>query len=126
MQDRTLEELLQVIDRVEEDKKRSVKSKHVNSVDRFISELNIRSGLDKIPTHIIFYHYRQKWYDNYKEKKVNKIVFFRAFNKKFVQSRTGKQRYYLLDSESFDLDRETILKAEHYDRKLASGKKEKR
>jgi hypothetical protein len=126
MEEKSLEELLQVIEQAEEKKERSVKNRHINSVDRFISDLGITSGLDKVPTHIIYYHYRRKWYDNNKDKKVTKIVFFRSFNKKFVQSRTGKQRYYLLNKEAFDLSREEVLKAEHFDRRLKSGKKEKK
>lgn len=124
--EKKLEDLLKLINETEEKQKRLVKSRDINSVDRFITDLQIKTGLVKIPTHVIFYHYRKKWYDKNKEKKVNKIVFFRTFNNQFRQSRTGKQRFYLLDPDSFDLDYETILKAENYDRSLKSGKKEKK
>ena len=74
-------------------------------------------GLERVPTYVIFYTYRVKWQGIYRSHKANKIVFFRAFNKHFSQVRTGKQRYYLLDGEAFDLTREGLLEAKHYDEK---------
>lgn len=126
MSEKSLSELLSIIEEAEVKKTKEVKSRDIGSVNRFISELNIKTGLDRIPTHVIFYHYKRKWSDPHKLKKVNKIVFFRSFNKLFTQTRTGKQRYYLLNSESFDLSRETLLEAEYFDQRLKSGKKEKK
>jgi hypothetical protein len=54
--------------------------------------------------------------------KVKKITFFRAFNKLFTQARTGKQRYYLLNGESFDLSREAVKRAEIYEQREKSRK----
>lgn len=120
MSDLTNEELLEFLKKAEEENKKGnikkVKSKDSSSVKRFIKDNNIETGLDKIPTYVIFYTYKRKWSDNiYKEKKVNKIVFFRAFNKLFTQIRTGKQRYYLLDKKSFDLTREGLLEAKYFE-----------
>lgn len=126
MSDLSLEDLLSIVNEAEVKQKREVKSRDLNSVDRFIKDLDIKTGLDKVPTYVIYYAYRQNWYDKFKDKKSNKIVFFRAFNKKFTQYRTNKQRYYLLDSSSFDTSREGIMKAENYNRRLSSAKKEKR
>lgn len=125
MSDLSLEKLLSIVNDVELKQKKEVKSKDLSSVCRFIKDLDIKTGLDRVPTHVIYYHYRQKWYDTFKDKKSNKIVFFRAFNKKFAQHRTNKQRYYLLDATSFDLSREELINAVNFDRKQASGKKEK-
>lgn len=126
MSDISLEKLLEAIDNAEEKQQRSVKNLHKTSVNRFISDLNIKTGLERIPTYVIFYAYKKNWIDPIKKKKVNKIVFFRAFNKLFTQLRTNKQRYYLLDPTSFNLTREGILEAEQYDRGLKSGKKTKK
>lgn len=117
MSDITSEELLSFLESVESDKKtKKVKPKDSSSVNRFIKDNNVETGLDKIPTYVIFYTYKKKWSDSiYKEKKVNKIVFFRAFNKLFTQIRTGKQRYYLLDKKSFDLTREGLLEAKYFE-----------
>lgn len=126
MSDLSLEDLLNIINEAEVKKQREVKNRDCNSVDRFINSLNIKVGLDKIPTHVIYYFYRRKWFDTNKDKKVNKIVFFRAFNKKFTQYRTNKQRYYLLNKDSFSLSKEDLIEADNFDRRQASGKKEKK
>lgn len=124
MSDKTLEELLSLVNEAEQKQERFVKNRDENSVNRFISDLNIKTGLERIPTFVIFYTYKKIWYNKVKDKKVNKIVFFRAFNKMFTQFRTNKQRYYLLDPSPFDLTREGILEAENFDKRLKSGKKE--
>lgn len=126
MSEPSLEELLSLVDEAETKQQRSVKNKDENSVNRFISDLNIKTGLERIPTFVIYYTYKKIWYNKMKDKKVNKIVFFRAFNKEFTQHRTNKQRYYLLDASSFDLTREGLLEAENFDKRLKSGKKEKK
>ena len=122
----SLEELLKLVDEAEQKQQRSVKNKDENSVNRFISDLEIKTGLERIPTFVIYYTYKKIWFNKVKDKKVNKIVFFRAFNKLFTQYRTNKQRYYLLDGDSFDLTREGLLEAENFDKRLNSGKKEKK
>jgi hypothetical protein len=121
----SLEELLSKIDEAEQKQQRSVKNVDENSVNRFISDLEIKTGLERIPTFVIYFAYKKIWFNKVKDKKVNKIVFFRAFNKLFTQFRSNKQRYYLLDPTPFDLSREGLLEAEHFDKRLKSGKKEK-
>jgi hypothetical protein len=123
LSDLSLEDLLSIVNEAELKKSREVKNKDLNSVDRFVNDLDIKTGLDKVPTHVIYYHYRRKWVDKNKDRKCNKIVFFRSFNKKFTQHRNNKQRYYLLNKDSFDLSREVLIEAENFDRKQASGKK---
>jgi hypothetical protein len=122
----SLDELLKLVDEAEQKQQRSVKNKDENSVNRFISDLEIKTGLERIPTFVIYYTYKKVWFNKVKDKKVNKIVFFRAFNKLFTQHRTNKQRYYLLDGDPFDLTREGLLEAENFDKRLKSGKKEKK
>lgn len=126
MSEISLDDLLKAIDNAEEKKEkqqRSVKLKDQSSIRRFISDLNIKTGLDKVPTHVIYYTYRQKWKDTCKAKKSTKIVFFRRFKELFTQMRSNSQRYYLLDATPFDMTREGLLEAEHYDKGLKSGKK---
>lgn len=114
---------LEVLEKDENTKK--VASTDILSVDRFISDKNIETGLTKIPNYLIYYNYRLCWTDSHKKKKVNKIVFFRTFNKKFTAYRTGKQRYYLLDKKSFDLSRESILKAKNFQERENEEKKKR-
>lgn len=89
--------------------------KHKSSVTRFIKQWGIKEGKDRVPTYVIFYTYRIKWQGDKRPNKVKRVPFFREFTKHFKQVRTGKQRYYLLDSSQFDLSREGKLEAEHYD-----------
>lgn len=132
MDSMTNQEILDFLEKVEKLEKkdipkvRSVKSKNLASVKRFVKDNDIETGLDKIPTYVVFYTYMKCWSDSiHKEKKVNKIVFFRAFNTMFTSTRTGKQRYYLLNKDSFDLSREGNLKAKQFEERY-NDKKEKR
>lgn len=78
-----------------------------SEVEEFIREFKIHSGIDRIPTHIIYYTYRERF-----NGEMSKIAFFRAFKKLgFIQKRTGKQRVYLLDESSFDMSREGLILA---------------
>ena len=105
-----------MLEQKEEEKSSSVPNSNNSSVDRFINEYNVEIGTDKIPNYLIFYTYRVLWDGQHKSNKVNKIVFFRAFNKKFTQVRTGKQRYYLLDANCFDMGRENVERAKLYEK----------
>lgn len=87
-------------------------------VDKFISDLKLQRGSDKIPTYVIFYHYRVKWDGINRSNKLNKIVFFRIFSKLFNPYRIGKQRYYLLDKSSFDISREGLQEAKYYEERF--------
>lgn len=117
MSDISLEELLKSLSEAEtkEDTKK-FQQKDLYHMDRFIEEYDIKVGTTKVPTYIIFHAYRLIWKGVQSiEKKANKIKFFRSFAKRFPSSRIGKQRYYLLNEEAFDLTREGDLKAKHYD-----------
>lgn len=119
MSDVSLEELLKLLEETEEVKEeKSVGlQKDVAHMDKFLNDMGIRSGLDRIPTYVIFYTYRTLWTNTglHTSDKASKVKFFKTFKKRFVQKRTGKQRVYLLNAEAFDLSREGKLKAKHYD-----------
>lgn len=104
-----IEELLDLLEESTKEKKVVTKE-----IDSFINQFNISEGSDKIPNYIIYYTYC-----NYVEKPYGKTHFFRLFNKHFKSYRTNKQRYYLLNKESFDYSHEGLLKAEkhNYDKK---------
>jgi hypothetical protein len=110
-------DLLEYLEKIEEDKQSS--SSPVTdsySLNKFITECNIEVGTDRIPNYLIYHKYRVLWEGQHRNNKANKIVFFRAFNKMFTQVRTGKQRYYLLNADSFDLRRENVERAKLYDK----------
>lgn len=131
-----VDELLKIIAEAEAKKEEVRPKKGQVQVDRFVNDFNIRHGLetDRVPTFVVYYTYRVKWKGEARSNKLNKITFFRLFNKMFEQVRTGKQRYYKLDRSSFDLSREGLLEAEHYEkryntetrRKISETKKQKR
>lgn len=68
-------------------------------LNRFIKEIQIFSGENRIPNGIIYYYYYNEWEPT--GKKLKKTHFFREFSKEFESMRTGKTRYYLLDCPVF-------------------------
>lgn len=114
------DELLKLLEQAEKDARKPYRKmgevKQQPSTRRFIKEFNLQSGLERVPNYVIFYTYKIRWKVG-QEKKTNKINFFRTFNNFFQQVRTGKQRYYLMDKAGFDLSREGLLEAKHYDEK---------
>lgn len=121
----SLKELLELLERSE--KKEGVKSPSTpksfaeRSVNDFIKHFNIRAGIDRIPSYIVFFFYRERA-PGAKNHKLKRITFFKEFGKLFPRTRVGKQRYYLLDKSSFDLTKETLAEASYY---KSDGRKKK-
>lgn len=88
--------------------------KHTNTL-RYIREFNFEAGTMKVPTYVIFWHYRIKWEGPDRHQKANKTVFFRTFNQNFPSYRNGKQRYYLLKEGVIEVTPEIIKEAKLYD-----------
>ena len=120
MSNSNLDELLKILEEAEKKQKASpiskFSSKNKPHVKRFIDDLQIQTGVERVSTLVIFHAYINKWDGITREKKLKKIEFFRQFKKYFTSIRTGKQRYYLLSPESFDLSREGLLEADHYNK----------
>ena len=113
-----LDELLKLLDEKLAEKESSLpQNKKIDSVRRFVEKKSIRKGLDKVPNYVIYFTYIKKYKATIGEEKWSKIHFFRVFNKYFEQTRVGKQRYYLLDSNSFDMSREGKIEAKDFDQK---------
>ncbi len=124
----SLEELLKSLEEAEEASKTPEKKifhRDVAHMDKFIEEVGLKTAPDRIPNYIVFYTYRILWEGVAHNKKVNKIKFFRALNKRFKSARDGRMRYYMLDATAFDMTREGKLKAKHYDEKYQKRIKEK-
>jgi len=119
MSDVSLEELLKSLEEAEETvEKAKPVHRDVAHMDRFLADQGIKVGLDRIPNYIVFYTYKQVWRGLFHQnQKATKIKFFRTLNKTFTRARDGRQRYYLLNAEAFDMTREGKLKAKHYDEK---------
>lgn len=109
MQDKELEELLNLLQEVEA----NVEVEESGcSFEKFIGVNGIRSGSERVPNYLIYYTYKHD--PNIKDH-YGKTHFFRLMSKRFESVRTGKQRCYLLDGSAFDLTRQGKLKAKHYD-----------
>ncbi len=113
MSDYTLEDLLKILEEGAPEKESPIPTSD-SKISSFINEYKITHGVDRIPTYMVYYTYKEIYGGE-----LSKVEFFRQFNKDFIQVRTGKQRSYLLDGESFDRSREGIIKAEFY----SKGKK---
>jgi len=106
--DLSLEELLQILEK-EPEKAPDLVSEDESQLESFYKQKKIRDGVDRIPTYMVYYLYRKVFGGQ-----MSKVGFFREFKKDFTQVRTGKQRCYLLDGESFDLTREGKLEAQFH------------
>jgi len=118
MSNASLKELLDLLDKSQEEAKSSPAQKKKATkewtVTKFVREFNITAGPKRIHNYIIFYYYRTK-YSVDPRNLLGKIGFFKILSKMFPRARVGKQRYYLLDPSSFDLSREGKLEAKYYD-----------
>lgn len=124
----TLDDLLKAIESKPEKKKRRKKRvgqirTEYTHIERFINDVGIKNGETRVPTHIIFYYYRQKWHGADTSAKLKYIPFFKVIRRRFNYVRSGIQRYYLLDGSVFDLTREGKLEAKHYARQFETRSK---
>lgn len=121
----SLKELLELLERSE--KKEGLKSPSTpksfaqKSIDDFIKHFNIRAGIDKVESYVIYFFYKEKSPGS-KPHKLKRITFFKEFSKLFPRTRVGKQRYYLLDKSSFELTKEILAEASYY---RSDGRKKK-
>lgn len=98
-----------------------VKNRDNPDVLKFITETGLQPGPMKVPTYLIYFHFR-----NWCRKKGialwGKEEFFRTFKKNFKQKRNGNQRFYLINS-AIDLSRETLEEAKRYEQAYQSRPK---
>lgn len=73
------------------------------TVVKFCKTFGITSGKYRIPSYLIYMVYRKYFTNVDNSAKIRPIGFFRDFNKLFKQVRSGKQRYYLINTD-FDLE----------------------
>ncbi|NJN50297.1 MAG: hypothetical protein HC798_03975 [Polaribacter sp.] len=119
------DELLRLLE--EEESKSSspsLKSKENSSVMFFIKKFNVTPGDFKVPTYVIYFHYRT-WRMSIGKKSSGKEEFFRTFKKHFKQKRSGNQRFYMINN-SLDISPELKVKAKHYDQTYKKSIKKKK
>lgn len=76
----------------------------LTEASKFIYELGIRHGDEKIPAQLIYYTYKQ--WKGWENKFQPKPYFFRDFSKYFESVRSSDGINYLLDPKPFDLSKE--------------------
>lgn len=78
-----------------------VSTEKLTEAAKFIYDLRIRNGDEKIPAQLIYYTYK-KW-KGWQNKKQPKVQFFSDFGQYFESYRNTDGTHYLLDPKSFDL-----------------------
>lgn len=107
------DELVRLLDEEDNPKPRSKPRKTENSdVIRFIEKNSIQQGNIRVPSYKIYYCFI-KWAQWNWSKTWGNTEFFRTFNKHFKQVRTGRQRYYLLNT-AIDESEDYEKKAKDY------------
>lgn len=71
-------------------------------VVKFCKDFQLRSGTVRVPSYIIYMVYRRSFTGVGNSDKIKPSAFFRTFKQLFTQVRSGKQRYYLINT-NFDL-----------------------
>jgi len=119
MENDKLKELLDLIEKTETEKSlkdsSNIKRGETHfTVKKFINQFNIKPGLKKTPTYVLFFNYMIKTPGD-RSDKLKRRRFFQELAKFFPKYRYGAQRFYLLDEGSFDLSREAKREAKIYD-----------
>jgi hypothetical protein len=117
----SIDELLAAV--TQADSKKRIRIENNANTLRYISEMKLEPGTKAVPNFVIFWHYRQIWEGSDNRWKVNKIVFFRTFSKKFPSHRIGKQRFYLLKDDCIEINDKILEEAKLYDKKYVRFKK---
>ena len=107
------DELVRLLDEENNPTTRPKPKKITNSdVMRFIDKNGFKQGEIRVPSYRIYYCFI-KWAQWNWAKTWGNTEFFRTFNKHFKQVRTGRQRYYMLNTV-IDESKEYEEKAKDY------------
>lgn len=79
----------------------------VSEAAKFVYQLGIKEGNEKISAELIYHHYRM--WKGWESKKQSKPYFFRDFSKYFTPQRSGDTRFYYLNPKPFDQSVETYF-----------------
>lgn len=92
---------------------------------KFIYELGIKHGDEKIPAQLVYFTYRE--WNGWENKRQPRPQFFRDFSKFFNSIRTSNGVCYLLNPKPFDLSDEAywIMRKSIRDEKISSEKTKK-
>lgn len=94
-----------------------------SNVKNFLRECGIKDGPTLVPNYKVYYDYCHKWKPN--GKKLSKIGFLRKLSVVFESKRTKNVRYYLLNTEAFDISEESLNEAKEFDKRYRKKIKKK-
>ncbi len=96
----------------------------ISQAAKFIYDLNIKHGDEKISADIVYHTY--KHWKGWDQKRQSRPIFFRDFKKYFEPHRTSNGLVYLLDPKPFDLSPEAYWIVRKEIREAKKTKKETR
>ncbi len=96
----------------------------ISQAAKFIYDLNIKHGDEKISADIVYHTY--KHWKGWDQKRQSRPIFFRDFKKYFEPHRTSNGLVYLLDPKPFDLSPENYWIVRKAIREAKKTKKETR
>lgn len=125
-QDLTIEQLLGIASQEGEAISNLMEDR--TNVKKFIREYGVKEGACLVPNYKVYYDYCKNW--NPQGNKLSKIGFLRKFSIVFNSKRTKSTRYYLLNPEVFNIEKEFIDEARKYDeryrKRVAKKRKQKK
>ena len=99
-------------DRIAKNKQKSLEATDGGFFSLYLSHFNLKKGLDKTPTHLLYYCYVNFIASHKEELPLTKVGFFKELKKHFKAVRWGKQRYYLIEKSSIlNIDDELEFRA---------------
>ena len=102
-QDKKLEELLKLAS-IDVEVNETKYGKPLGKVFlRFMEDLNIRAGKDRVPAHVVFQHFVDWSLDQGLGLKMTSTSFYRQMKSMYQSYVTRSERGYFLDKESFDM-----------------------
>lgn len=83
--------------RIEDNKRKQQLVVDDSFISYYLTHYNINSGLDKLPTHVLYYAYLELLKKNEEELPLGSSQFYRELTSILKRKRWGRQRYYLVD-----------------------------
>lgn len=117
-----LEELTKRIN----DNKKKLLNQDLPFFESYLSYYNLSVGIDKIPTHVLYYAYISYIEKFEEELPLNRVTFYKELKTHFKPVRWGRQRYYLVNRELIkNIDTTMEFRANLWKKNLHTTKEKK-
>lgn len=91
---------------------------------QYLNHYNIKSGIDRVPTYLLYYAYSDFISRNKEELPLSRRSFSIKLKRHIEAIRWGKQRYSLIDKSTIKIDQEMEFKAALWQKSQTTIKKE--